>query len=196
MALVDSNCSFIAVDIGAAGKSSDSNVFKNCTLGRKLNSGELNIPGPCALPNDTSGINVPYVIVADEAFALAENVLRPYPNKNLTVQQRVFNIRLARARNKVECTFGILANKWRILHRPLDVNTEFCDAIIKACCILHNFVLKHEGINFDDTLYESNMQGIARVGTRGNMRGKGVRDQFASYFTSPQGAVPWQYNKL
>nr|CAI5844571.1 unnamed protein product [Callosobruchus analis] len=40
----------------------------------------------------------------------------------------------------VECTFGILANKWRI---------------IKAACILHNFVRCKGGVNFDDTLHES-----------------------------------------
>lgn len=196
MALVDSGCSFTAIDVGAAGKSSDSNVFKKSNLCKKLDSGELKLPNPCPLPNDNSRICMPYVIVSDEAFALTENVLRPYPNKNLTGQQRVFNYRLSRARRSVECTFGIMANTWRIFHRPLDVKPEFCDVIVKACCILHNYVKKHEGVNFEETLYECPMNDIDRVGTRCNMRGKTVRDHFASYFTSPQGAVSWQYNKM
>ena len=196
MALVDSTCSFIAVDIGAVRKSSDSNVFKNSTLGKKLHSGQLKLPSPCTLPNDNSEICMPHVIVSDEAFALAENILRPYPNKNLTGQKHVFNYRLSRVRRTVECTFGILANKWRIFHRALDVKPEFCDAIVKACCILHNFVLRHEGVNFEDTLYKCPMPGIDRVGTRCNRRGTTVRDHFASYFNSPQGTVSWQYNKM
>jgi len=38
----------------------------------------------------------------------------------------------------VECAFGILANRWRIFHRPLDVTPQFCDNMVNACCILHN----------------------------------------------------------
>lgn len=101
---------------------------------------ELNIPEKKPLPNDENG----KVLVGDEAFALSKFVLRPYPSRNLPVKQRIFNYRLSRARRMIECTFGILANKWRILHRPLDTNLEFTDFIIKACCMLHNFVRKHE----------------------------------------------------
>ena len=36
----------------------------------------------------------------------------------------------------VECVFGILANKWRIFHRPLDVTPQFCDIRVKACCTI------------------------------------------------------------
>jgi hypothetical protein len=54
----------------------------------------------------------------------------------------------------MECTFGILCNKWRILHRALDVNIEFIDITVKACCILHNYVCKNDGIKFSDNAYE------------------------------------------
>ena len=47
LALVDANYCFIAVDVGAAGKSSDSNVFKNSNIGRKLESNTLGIPPQC-----------------------------------------------------------------------------------------------------------------------------------------------------
>jgi len=33
----------------------------------------------------------------------------------------------------VECAFDILANKWRIFHRPLDVTPQFCNNIVKIC---------------------------------------------------------------
>lgn len=51
----------------------------------------------------------------------------------------IFNYRLSRASRCIECAFGILTNKWRVLHQPLIVTINFAD-IIKACCILHNFV--------------------------------------------------------
>jgi len=47
----------------------------------------------------------------------------------------------------------------------------------------------------EDTLYESNFGNVRATGTRGNIKGKHVRDYFAKYFTSPHGAVPWQYDK-
>jgi hypothetical protein len=54
----------------------------------------------------------------------------------------------------VELTFGILANKWRIFHRPIFVKPYICESIIKDCCVLHDYVWKNHGIQFDDTLYE------------------------------------------
>ena len=74
----------------------------------------------------------------------------------------------------VECAFGILKNKWRIFHRPLDVTPQFCDSIVKACCILHNFVRQNSGFQLEDTLYESNFESIHATGIRGNNIGQHV----------------------
>ncbi|KAL4715428.1 hypothetical protein ACJJTC_015331 [Scirpophaga incertulas] len=86
---------------------------------KKLENNQLNIPQSRNLPYDMDGQEMPFVFVGDEAFALSRHIMRP--RRNLSVKQRVFNYRLTRARRIIECTFGILANKWRILHRPLDV---------------------------------------------------------------------------
>ena len=169
--------------------------LKNKTKGRKLESNQLGIPGSRPLPNDENGKCMPFVVVGDEAFGLSERVLRHYPNRNLSFQQRIYNYRLTGVRRMVECAFGILANKWRIFHSPLDVTPQFCDSIVKACCILHDFVRRNDGFQLD-TLYESSFKSIQATGTRGNVKGKHVRDYFAKYFTSPHGAVPWQCDKL
>ena len=196
MALVDSDYNFISIDVGAYGASSDSNVFKQTNIYQKLQQNQLNIPQPSPLPNDENGKNIPYFIVGDEAFALSDNVLRPFPHRNVAVSKRIFNYRLTRARRMVECSFGILANKWRILHRPLDVTPKFCDVIIKTCCILHNFVRKRDGIQFEDTMYDCNLPDIVPIGTRGFIKGIAVRDYLTNYFTSPAGSVTWQYDKI
>ena len=52
------------------------------------------------------------------------NLMRPYAGHNLSEKQRIFNHRLCRARRYVECTFGVVSNKWRILHTALDVSKE------------------------------------------------------------------------
>ena len=182
LALVDANYCFIVVDVGAVGKSSDSIVFKKSNIGRKLESNQLGIPGSRPLPNDENGKCMPFVIVGDEAFALSEHVLRPYPNRNLSVQQRIYNYRLTRARRMVECAFGILANKWRIFHRPLDVTPQFCDSIVKACCILHNFVRRNDGFQLEDTLYESNFESIQGYRDKRKHQRKACERQFRQVF--------------
>ena len=121
LALVDANYCFITVDVGAVGKSSDFNDFKNKNIEWKLESNQLGIPGSRSLPNVENGKFMPFMIAGDETFALSEHVLRPYLNRNLSVQQRIYSYRLTGVRRMVECAFGILANKWRIFHRPLDV---------------------------------------------------------------------------
>ena len=96
----------------------------------------------------------------------------------------------------VECAFGILCNKWRIFHRANDIRPDFCDVIVKTCCILCNFVRQRDGFQFQDTLYEYLLESIKAVGTRGNVTGTAVRVYFAKYFTSPLGSVPWQYENV
>jgi hypothetical protein len=196
LALVDANYCFITVDVGAVGKSSDFNDFKHKNIRRELESNQMGIPGSRSLPNVENGKCMPFMIAGDEMFALSEHVLRPYPKRNLSVQQRIYNYRLTRALRIVECAFGIVANKWRIFHRPLDVTPQFCDNIVKACCILHNFVRRNDGLQLEYNLYESDFESIQATGTRGNVKGKHVRDYFAKYFTSRHGAVPWHYDKL
>jgi len=90
MAVVDSNLSFLCIDVGAFGRGSDSNVFKQCPFGKKLYANQLNIPEPKCLPN-TDDSPQHYVFVADEASALHKNVLRPYPGRGLT-NTRIYSI--------------------------------------------------------------------------------------------------------
>ncbi|KAG8278504.1 hypothetical protein J6590_108213 [Homalodisca vitripennis] len=76
MALVDSNYSFIYVNIGCQGRISDGGVFKNCSLWRILENG-TGLPEEEALPGRLFA--VPYVIVADDAFALNKHITKPFP---------------------------------------------------------------------------------------------------------------------
>lgn len=193
MAVADANLQFITIDVGSYGREGDSNIFKECPFGKMLYAKKLNLPEPNPLPN-TNNNPQPFVFIGDEAFALHTNLLRPYPGRNLTDTRRVFNYRLSRARRTVECAFGVLANKWRVLHTPIQVEPEFTDIIIKACCILHNFVRKRDGINFEDAETHS-LDDIEARGTGTRSEGIEVRDYFADYFMGP-GAVDFQYKVL
>jgi hypothetical protein len=142
MAVADADYCFISVEFGPCCSSSNSNVFKNSKFGEILESNELNIQDPKVLTSDAEGLAMPFMLVGDEAFTLSDHVLRPYPNINLASLKLIYNYRLSTAQRIVECTFEILANKWRIFYRPIDVKPDFFDNIIKACCVLHNYVRK------------------------------------------------------
>ncbi|KAJ8911337.1 hypothetical protein NQ315_003991 [Exocentrus adspersus] len=166
MAICNADYCFTYVDIGSFGKNCDSSVFKNSTFWNKVENGTLPWPQPEPLPG-TDQPSLPYVMVADEA----------------------------RARRFIECTFGIFSNKWRIFHRPLNVSLDLAKTVVKASCILHNFVRVRDGFNFEHTMYVTGFDDIEEENAPFSWAGNTVRDKFANYFVGP-GAVPWQDSKI
>lgn len=192
MAMCDANYCFTFVDVGAQGKFCDSSVFKNCTFYKKLENNTLNIPNPMPFPGNENEFN-PFVIVADEAFGLSKHILRPYARNNLNYKKKNFNYHLLRARRNIECSFGILSNKFRIFHKPMNVNLAVC--IVKACCILHNFIRLRDGYKFENTLSIDGLENVNEINVQNNdvtRCSNTIRDKFANYFISDAGKVEWQ----
>lgn len=199
MAVTDANYKFIYVDVGAYGKCSDSTLFEDTLMYRRVLTGSMNLPDNRPI-SDLNPVSVPFVFLADDAFSLSRRVMCPYVGRTLTMVKRTFNYRHCRGRRFVECTFGILASKWRIFHRPLNVDIDFAIDIVKTCCILHNFVRDRDGVKFQDTLYgfpTFHEDGIGRPITRRPKKkyASDVRDEFARYFVN-EGAVAWQHKHL
>jgi len=193
MAICDANYCFRVIDVGSYGKESDCNIFKKSIFGKKLYNNKVNFPQPRYLPEDEQGIPQPFIIVGDEAFALHTNLLRPFPGKSLNDKRRIFNYRLSRARQHIECSFGILSNKWRVFHTTLLVEPNFAVAITKAACVLHNFVRRRDGYNSEDAQI-CNMEKITRRNGVGNStsNAKDVREYFVNYFNNPAHELSWQ----
>lgn len=83
------------------------------------------------------------MIVADEAFPLSQNVMHPFPGKDLDKARQIYNYRLSRARRVVENSFGILASKWEVYQRRIKLQPKNVDKVIKATCVLlHNYIIK------------------------------------------------------
>lgn len=99
-AMVDADYSFRYINIGQDGRANDNTVFRNSTLKITLEQNLLDWPkgGLC---------------VGDDAFCLATYCLKPFLHRGLTVEKRVFNYRLSRARRIVKDAFGILASRFR-----------------------------------------------------------------------------------
>ncbi|KAK4304444.1 hypothetical protein Pmani_023616 [Petrolisthes manimaculis] len=138
LALVDADYKFLYVDVGAQGRASDAGVWDRCNHRKYLEENKLKVPGDASLPY--SDLQSPYVIVGDDAFPLKTYLMKPYPGKQLTADQRIFNYRLSRARRVSENAFGILAAKFRVFQQPINSKPEFVNKIIFAAVVLHNFL--------------------------------------------------------
>ncbi|CAI6372232.1 unnamed protein product [Macrosiphum euphorbiae] len=187
MAICDSNYCFRIINVGSYGKESDCNVFKMSPFGKKLYSDKTNFPPERCLPGDDQGVPQPFILVADdEAFALNKNLLRPFPGRTLNDERRIFNYRLSRARQYIECSFGILLKKWRVFQTSMLVEPNFAVKITKACCVLHNFVRRRDGFNFEDSL-NGGMDSITerRGVDNAQTNAKDVREYFVKYVCQP-----------
>ncbi|KAK3793676.1 hypothetical protein RRG08_014570 [Elysia crispata] len=142
-AVVDADLMFIVIDVGEYGRNSDGAAFKTSDFGKALMNKELDVPNPSLIPGTDE--EMPYHFVADEAYPLNLNIMRPFDGRNLNNTRRVFNQRLSRALKVVECAFGILSRKWEIFQRPLRVQVDNAETIVKAACALHNFVRARDG---------------------------------------------------
>ncbi|GBN53011.1 hypothetical protein AVEN_175101-1 [Araneus ventricosus] len=88
LAMCDADYKFTYIDVGSYGKSSNSGIFKNSALYDQLSKGSLDIPAASPLEG---GKLFPYVILADQGFAMSENLIRPYGGKGLS-DEKIFSI--------------------------------------------------------------------------------------------------------
>ena len=143
---------------------------------------------------------LPYVILEDEAYPLFPYLMRPFPRQDLNDEKRIFNYRLSRARRCVECAFGILRAKWRFLATEIDTSVSNCEKVVKAACLLHNIIIEEEGLHLNDI--QDDYGGANAVQGQANMRWANwgtnvsieIRNNFMTYFCSPEGEIPWQRN--
>ena len=72
--------------------------------------------------------------------------MKPYERNTLNDRRRNFNERLCRARKTVECAFGILYSKWRIISKATETEVKLADKIVKRIYVLHNTIIEKEGL--------------------------------------------------
>ncbi|XP_054091535.1 uncharacterized protein LOC128923103 [Zeugodacus cucurbitae] len=180
--IADANCKFIAVEVGGYGKQSDGGTFSSSKIFNLLKSGELPVPGNTCLPNSEE--IVPYVFLGDEAYPLLECLLRPYSRKEITEDHEYFNARLSRARKCIECAFGLLSARFRILWKPIETDPLFAELLVKCICLLHNIIIDLEGLdeNLKEEVQKENLEKIIKEFNKTSVKnGRLIRDKFCNF---------------
>ena len=119
LALVDGQYKFRWVDVGTAGCCSDAQIFNTCHLKRKIDDGSIGFSDPA--PITQGGRDVPYFILADDAFALKTWLIKPYGRRMLTREKRIANYRISRGRRVVENAFGILVSRFGVMMTTIEL---------------------------------------------------------------------------
>ncbi|CAN8013038.1 unnamed protein product, partial [Ixodes pacificus] len=194
-AVVDANYRFIYIDVGAPGSKGDAGVWQTTPLQRAISNNTVNLPKAVKVAT-APDLLLPPVFVADDAFPIGRNIMKPFGGTPLSDDQKVFNYRLSRARRVVENAFGILANRFRCLHTVIGATPERTAAIVKATCLLHNFLCNDAEATTETTSQRwgpstGTFFGFPPPHGRPNQFGAAVRDQTCTYFNG-RGAVPWQ----
>lgn len=199
MASVDAHYRFTTIDVGSMCRFSDGNIFYNSPLGAMLHNGSLDLPEPKLLPGQNE--NTPYVFVGDEAFPLLPNLMRPYPRVKVTdnFPNKVFNYRLSRGRQTVECAFGILSARFCVCNRPFECKLQTVDSIVKATAVLHNYlrtkVVQSNTPDVDDEFMINrncnHLRPLQHSRIRGSREVFFIREKFRDCFNSAQGSVNW-----
>lgn len=85
-----------------------------------------------------------------------------------------------------------MCNKWHILYRPLDVNIDFAEYIVKAICVLQNYVRTPDSYSYEDTFFTAPLSNLTRATTGCALQvADNVRVKFIDYFTN-EVSVEWQ----
>ena len=126
MAVVDANLEFIYTDVGQYGRHTDGGIWRECSLNANMNAKKQ--------------ILSPYVFVGDGAFPLTENLQRPYCRREMDERQMIFNYHLSRALRVSENAFGVMSNRFRCLLSNLQLIPDTAMTVVRACCLLHNFL--------------------------------------------------------
>lgn len=151
--------------------------------------------------------DVPHVFVADDAFALHENMLKPY--KAIPSQkERIFNYRLSRSRIMIENCFGILSAKFRIFRTAINADVTLIESITMSCVCLHNWLREKNSDYIAHDLVDHEVNGKLVEGSWRRLKNgfqplnqisttvsKATRNRFSHYF-STAGSVSWQLNKI
>ena len=211
LALVNADYQFVWIELGGKGHMSDAQIFGDSELFNGLEEDRLGLPPPCPLTGSTDDHqDIPFFILADDAFALRTYLMKPYSRRGMSREERIFNYRLSRGRRIVENAFGILANRWRFLLRTLEQKPDTVRDMVEAAVVLHNLLRQRNPVIATPEVDHEDEAGNVIPGAwrdtvdwpdvdqpplppnSATVDAKHLRELLNAYFNSPQGI----YNHL
>lgn len=186
LAVAGPNYKFIHAEVGVNGRMTDGGIWHDSEFNRAINEPS----NPLNLPADS-------ILLADGAFPLKTNLMKPYPGTRLTKEQQIFNKRLSRCRRIIENVFGQLIKTFQILERKLKMELDSCKRVTLVCCILHNFLKTVYSNDYEDKDEESGLIGQQHFAEEeeelsGRLdAAEQVRRNLCNYFVNVN-PLPWQ----
>ncbi|KAI2507521.1 nuclease [Fragilaria crotonensis] len=141
-AVCDIKCRFQFFGVVAPGKCGDQVAFERTPLFQYVKH----------LPDG-------YYIIGDAAYSVGEKMLTPFTGGHRNDPTKdAYNFFLSQMRIRIEMSFGLLTNKWRILQTPMQTSLQFSSEIVMACGRLHNYCIDEDGEHKGNT--ETILAGI------------------------------------
>jgi len=81
-------------------------------------------------------------LICDNEYLTWLTMICPNAHFDSTSLEGFFSTNLESMRKDVECMFGILKKRWRVLNNGiLFCDIDVCNKVFTTCCCLHNFLL-------------------------------------------------------
>lgn len=195
--VADVNYKFTCVDIGGYSELDDVGTFTFSTLYNDLEKGLLKLPECAQIPNST--VKLPYVLLGDVGYPLKPYLMKPYVQRDLSNEQKVFNSRLTEARKSVRTALGLMASKWKLFTSCMQSHPDRANLIIKCICLLHNIVIDREGVSQTDlaaletSKYQSSMNVRSRSNNRYTHHSGDIREAFKTFINCNERFITGQY---
>ncbi|KAF2892836.1 hypothetical protein ILUMI_13337 [Ignelater luminosus] len=183
------------IEYGFAGRNTDGGILRVSTFGRWLDSNNNTTPTAFQLRHDELGSEFLYYFVADNAFPLKRNIMRPYPERNITNKRRIFfkNYRMQfwNVNSKIS-SFTDTYSMSKIRHY------SFYNQSLYSSQFYH----KKGRVPYTDNAMEEKSRlaprNIPNMEENFNINVISsphlLRDYLANYFLNPRVALPWQRN--
>jgi hypothetical protein len=138
---------------GAPGSWNDQSIIRFDELAMDMNAGEYDEVLSFDLYERNSDGTIwkqKYIggwFISDNGYQKWPIFIPPYKRSDTKPALR-WSQWLESVRKDVECTFGILKGRWRILKAGVRLHgSNSCDKVFLTCCSLHNLLLETDGLN-------------------------------------------------
>lgn len=139
--------------------------------------------------------------------------MKPYSQRGMSYEERIFNYRLSRSRRVVENAFGLLANRFQIMLTIMRHLPSTIRLIVTSAMVLHNLMriryptMQNNLVDREDPNHNI-IPGAWRqhhnlvhtektiVPNADNREGKKLRNLLKHWCSSEAGSVPWQDNMV